>query len=256
MSQLPALDNQKLNPTRDYLRDVALAMGSLQRGFLEPQPHDWQHGLEVTLRGVSTQTFMAGGQPIRVLLDLVKDKVRMDGSFWKLESYSGAELFNNFKSWLETHNLSVKLEEPVFRTGRYDHGQSQNYAAALWWMHRQLQIIKADISYGETSPILLYPHHFDLAMSWFPHDDERQITIGFSTSDESVAEPYIYATVYPEPDGLAELMADRLPAEAYWQKRGFSGGVLPYAKLQQSDQPAELLKQFVGQLMAYAAANY
>lgn len=252
---LPELKPADLKSSRDYLRDVALAMGSLQRGFLPVSPRDWQHGLEVTMRGIATQEFIVGNERVKVLLDLVKNKIRLDGVNWNIDEYSGAELFKNFKSWLESKGIQVKLEEPEFTGGTYDPVQGEAYAETLWWLHKQFQIIKAEISSGITSPILLYPHHFDLSLVWFPYDDDKQVSIGFSTGDETVSEPYVYLTLYPEPKGFDKMLSEKLPEEAYWQKDGFSGAILTYSKMRSHPHPDELLRRFVGQLSSYAVAN-
>jgi hypothetical protein len=251
---LTALSYDDLAPTRDYLRDVALAMGSLQRGFLPPSAHDWQHGLEVTMRGLSTQPFIVNGQEIQVVLDLVTNKVRLGETYWQLDEYSGAEIFKNFKVWLEAKNIKVELEQPEFIGKQFDPGQAKDYAGALWWANKQFQIIKARMSPGMTAPILLYPHHFDLSLVWFPYDDEdeRQVSIGFSTGDETVTEPYIYLTVYPASDELKNV---NLPPGAYFQQQGFTGFVLPYIQLQQSQDPEALLHSFTEQIISDVIPN-
>lgn len=235
---------KELAPTRDRLRDAALVLGKLQQAFLPKHPRDWQRGLEVTMRGISTQTFMIGGTETRASIDLVRHKVRLGGSKWRLDEYDGPELFKNVRVWLESQGVKVTLEEPEFGGGkgqRFDAEQATAYAEALWWLDKQFRDLKASLTEGMTSPILLYPHHFDLSLVWFPHDDERQLTIGWSTGDETIAEPYVYLTAYPEPTGFTEL---KLPAGTYWQKDGFSGAILPYAILQASGQPAVLFERF------------
>jgi hypothetical protein len=254
MTQLPHLESKLLAATRNYLRDVTLAMGSLQRAFLPANPHDWQHGLEVTMRGISTQAFEANDKEERAILDFMKNEIRLDGKRWSLGESSGKEIFEQFKTWAETKNTEAVLEVPEFMGGKFDADQCSKYAHALWWMDEQFKDIKAGLSTGLAAPVLLYPHHFDLSLVWFPHDDQKQAGLGFSTGDEIVAEPYLYLTLYPEAD-FAKYIQDRLPSEAYWQAEGFSGGVLPYAKLQAAESPEELLASFVGPTLANVVAN-
>src|SRR4051812_25427063 len=104
MSDLPRLDSQKLHPTCDYLRDVALVLGSLQRAFIPPHPREWQHGLEINMRGLSTQEFTIAGRPVRASLDLVKHKVRLAGNIWLLEEYAAPEIMHNIRLWLESQH--------------------------------------------------------------------------------------------------------------------------------------------------------
>ena len=243
MNKLPILKIDDLEPTRDYLREVALVLSSLQRGFMPKHPRQWQYGLEVTLRGLSTQPFLASGEELRASLDLVKHTVRLAGSKWPLHEYAPPEILNNVKAWLASRGLDVALDEPKFTPGvaRFDTAQADAYAEALWWLDKQFRILKDQLSAGVTAPILLYPHHFDLSLVWFPYDDERQLAVGWSTGDETIPEPYVYLTAYPEPAGFTGI---KLPPEAYWQKEGFSGAILPYAKLQASPDPASLFQHF------------
>lgn len=241
--KLPSLQYEDLLPTRDYLREVALVLGSLQRAFLPKHPRDWQHGLEINIRGLITQPFTVGGDEIRASLDLVRHKVRLGDSFWSLKEYAAPEIFNNIRSWLESRGENATLEQPKFEKHiqHYDSHQASLYAEALWWIDIQFRALKANIAEGMTSPILLYPHHFDLSLVWFPHDDERQLAIGFSTGDDTIAEPYLYLTAYPEPGGFTTL---HLPDGAHWQTAGFSGAILPYSVLASSDEPEQLFRDY------------
>ncbi len=246
--QLPVLEIDKLEPTRDYLREAAMVLSSLQRAFLPKNSHDWHYGLEVSLRGITTQPFLAASEETRASVDLVRHNVRLNGSKWALYEYAAPEILNNLRAWLSARGVEAKLEEPKFVSGtvQFDTEQADAYAAALWWMEAQFRDIKAGLKAGITSPILLYPHHFDLALTWFPFDDERQLSLGFSTGDETIKQPYIYLTAYPEPVSFTSIP---LPDDAHWQTAGFSGAILPYAKLQASAQPEELLQKFVTKIV-------
>jgi hypothetical protein len=188
-SKLPALSIDKLKPTRAHLRDIALVMGSLQRGFLPETPRYWEHGLEVTMRGFSTQEFKVNGEAVRGVVDLVRQNIRLAGSAWPIEDYSGEELMRNVKVWLESRGAAIELDEPELSGSPavYNPKQAAAFAEALWWIDERFRALKSSLA-GETSPVLLYPHHFDLALSWCPKD--VQFTIGWSTGDENVAEPY------------------------------------------------------------------
>lgn len=243
MTDLPKLIPEKLIPTRDYLRDIALSVGSLQRGFLPEHPREWQHGLEVKMRGFGSQMFMVNDEDKLVLVDLVRHKIRIDQLNWKIDEYSGLEIFNNFKVWLQNSGQTVELERPEFsKSNVYEKDQASAYAEALWWLDHQFKDVKAGLKEGVSSPVLLYPHHFDLALNWFPWDDERQINVGWSTGDEFVLEPYVYLTIFPVSDKQINI---KLPNGAYWQTEGFSGVILPYEILRKQSQPDKLLGSLV-----------
>lgn len=246
MTELPLLIPEDFYPTRDYLQNAAHAIGSLQRAFLPKDPHDWQYGLEIYMRGISTQPFGLKGVETRALIDFVSQKVRIGETGWAFEEYSGPEIFKNLKVWLESQKIKADLEAPEFSNNAvYDPKQATLYAEVLWWLDRQFRGIKAGLAGGLSAPILLYPHHFDLSLVWFPWDDERQLSLGWSTGDEHIREPYMYFTAYPEPPKFTDL---ELPEAAYWQKKGFSGAILNYAELSAANDPADLLQTFAYEL--------
>ena len=116
----------------------------------------------------------------------------------------------------------------------------------------------------ETSPIQVWPHHFDLSMLWLPGekiegqdpDDEeysdKQMNFGFTFGDEGIPEPYFYVTAYPLPDAFADM---KLPAGTHWQTEGFNGAVLLYETLLQSSDPYGYLLSLWDGLLAKGRAE-
>jgi hypothetical protein len=111
----------------------------------------------------------------------------------------------------------------------------------------------------ETSPIQLWPHHFDLSMLWLPGEkiagqdpeneeySDKQMNFGFTFGDEGIPEAYFYVTAYPFPDGFPSVP---LPAGTSWQTEGFSGAVLPYRLLVESSDPNGYLLDLWNGLLA------
>ena len=111
----------------------------------------------------------------------------------------------------------------------------------------------------ETSPIQLWPHHFDLSMLWLPGtkipgqdpDDEehsdKQMNFGFSFGDDGIPEPYFYVTAYPLPDNFPDLA---LPPGAHWKSEGFSGAVVGYHDLSATADPEDYLLRLWDVLLA------
>ena len=116
----------------------------------------------------------------------------------------------------------------------------------------------------ETGPIVLWPHHFDLAMLWFsgrlvpdqdpddPEYSDEQMNFGFATGDDYVKDPYFYITAYPMPDGLLET---ELPDGAYWMTDGLTAAILPYAELTTRDDPFGLVDDFLTSVYAAGSAK-
>ncbi len=248
MDSPPLLITEDLNPTRNYLQDVVKVLGSLQLAFLPVNEHDWHYGLQVTSRGISTQELTIGGLQIKASLDLFRSKVRIGDTNWLLEDYDAPEILNNIWAWLAAHDQNVELEAPKFsvETSSFDAKQATNYANALWWLEARFKTVKSSLATGLASPILLYPHHFDLSLSWFPRNDSQQFGLGFSTGDDTIKEPYLYLTLYPE---AVNFTSSKLPPGAYWQTAGFSGAILPYRALQMAEDSEALFKRYAALML-------
>jgi hypothetical protein len=105
----------------------------------------------------------------------------------------------------------------------------------------------------ETSPLQLWPHHFDISMLCLPgeqipgqdpaneEDSDKQMNLGFTLGDEGIPEPYFYVTAYPLPDALPDTL---LPEGSYWHTSSFTGAALLYKTLLQQDDPSTYLLEF------------
>jgi hypothetical protein len=143
----------------------------------------------------------------------------------------------------------------------YDVGAVDRYRRSINWLAGVFAAFQGALR-EETSPIQIFPHHFDLAMNWFsgrlvpgidPADEEsadEQMNFGFVTGDASIDEAYFYTTAYPQPGGWGELT---LPEGAYWHTEGWTGAILPYSMLVDSSEPAEKLLAYLRGLQAQGA---
>jgi hypothetical protein len=156
--------------------------------------------------------------------------------------------------------IAVEIDRSLFADeslGVVDRAAAKNCGQALVNIDRVFKQFKAELS-GETGPVQLWPHHFDLALLWFsgrkvpgvdPTDEENadeQMNFGFSTGDEGMPAPYFYATAYPWPAGITDAA---LPAGAVWHTESWKGALLMYESLVGADQPEE-------KLLAYLRAAY
>jgi hypothetical protein len=143
--------------------------------------------------------------------------------------------------------------------GRYSATCASAIAGAWADVTRAMTALRAGIR-EETSPIQVWPHHFDLSMVWLPGETipgqnpndaenaDKQMNFGFTLGDGLVAEPYFYVTAYPSPEAFASLA---LPVGTTWRTSGFTGAVLPYASLLASRDPhGYLLDLWNGLLVA------
>ena len=136
--------------------------------------------------------------------------------------------------------------------------QSKLMGQVLCSVATEMETFRAGIR-EETSPIQLWPHHFDLSMIWLPGEkipgqdpmneeySDKQMNFGFAFGDESIPEPYFYVTAYPTPD---EMAAIQLPSGSEWKTDGFSGAVLTYRSLLEASDPSSYLQDVWSRLLA------
>src|SRR5262249_57852622 len=91
------------------------------------------------------------------------------------------------------------------------------------------------------SPILLGPHHFDIA-TLLDFGESRTIGVGLSPGDSSYAEPYFYVSPSPVPKDRS---GPALPV-GHWHSQGWFGAVLTGSET----TGAEIAETFVTAAMA------
>lgn len=138
-----------------------------------------------------------------------------------------------------------------------------DFAYNLWKAQLEaditFQIFKGRFT-GKSSPVQLFWHSFDLALTFFSGRtvppaskmdnvskeaySHEVISFGFWAGDDNIDEPAYYSYVYPEPKNLTD--DSLMPAEAFWnrQERG-SLAILTYRDLQNSPDPRQSLLLFM-----------
>lgn len=257
----PALSLTDWRRTRDTLHGYCRLLGWVRRQSSPRQRH-WNHvTLQVAAEGLTTTPVPAGDAIFELRLDLVGHRLQIASSRGEapgaeLTGQSTADLLKTIVSGLSDLGLTVDLESADFadeHPGEWDRASIRRFWSGLVQIDSVFKTFKGRQRL-ETSPVRLFPHHLDLALSWYsgrlipgqePRDEDaadEQMTFGYSTGDYTIAEPYFYATAYPEPPGF---VGSQLPAEGHWQQDGFSGAVLPYAELVSAPQPNDLLRRFL-----------
>jgi len=269
MSQhLPTLSLNDWNPTRDTLHQYARIIGKIRGRYMPKSKHWWHITLSVSARGLTTTPFPVSGQQLDLTLDLATHRLVMEsGSGWSvslsLVGQSAAGLSRQIGAVLASQGIELPKDTlQVFdgeETLAYDREAVDRYRRAIGWIDMVFKTFKGGLR-EETSPVQLFPHHLDLAVNWFsgrlvpgvdPADEENadeQMNFGFVTGDGSVSDAYFYSTAYPAPDNWSNL---ELTGGAYWHTEGWTGALLPYSALVKSDQPQQLLLDYLQALQAH-----
>jgi hypothetical protein len=266
--EFPPLPLDGWKTTRDTLHGYSKVLGRIRRTFTPRQKHWWHASLRVTDSGITTGEIPAperDGNPhdndlFEINLDLRQNRLMVTtswGVWWEMPISGQPPLtfYNQVQAALETMGIFVEYDRSDLEAvdTPYDVSTAGAYAQALSSINAVMNQFKAEL-HGETSPVQLWPHHFDLALMWLtgrrvpgidPANEEyadEQMSFGFSTGDGGIPEAYFYATAYPWPDGI---ILKSLPPGAQWHLQGWNGALFLYESLVHADQPEMRLLHFL-----------
>jgi hypothetical protein len=269
--QPPSLMLSEWQPTRDVLRQYSRIIGEIRGRYMPKSKHWWHIALSVSARGLTTTPFPVAGQSLELILDLTNHQLAIDSSDgWSnslpLNGQSEAGLSRGISAALTAAGLEVEPDLLATFDGEvvlpYDVAAVDRFRRVINWVDGAFKAFKGGLR-EETSPVQVFPHHFDLAMNWFsgrlvpgvdPADEERadeQMNFGFVTGDESIPDAYFYATAYPAPDDWTNL---ELAEGAYWHTQGWTGAVLPYAAVAAASSPTDLLTEYLSRVQTHGAS--
>lgn len=247
--------------TRDALHDYARVLGAVRREMTPPRKHWWHITLQANARGLTTTPIPAGDRTVEIVLNPLRQRLEIDTSRGWHSTIDLAELSQRDTAGRlrdELRNAGVDapdLSATTWQDAAHEYAReaSRSYWDALTQIDSVFRRFKGSLR-EESGPVQIFPHHFDLSLNWFsgrlvpgkdPDDEEsadEQINFGFVTGDASISEAYIYATAYPQPDGIIEVS---LPDGAYWHTEGFTGAILPYRELVGDDDASGRLLEFL-----------
>lgn len=260
----PSLHPEDWAPTRETLHQRIRVVGSIARGLAVAHPHWWHVALLPDGTDLVTRPLHGPDGHFTVTVDLAGHTVFVEGGGTVPLAGTGGEFLGGMAAALAAVGVDVPLDPADYVSqDEYDPAAVERYTAVLTGLAPLLEGA-AGSRPGRHSPAQLWPHHFDLAATWFsgrlvpdvdPLDVENAtelVGLGFSTGDATIAEPYCYAYAYPTPEGLSDAV---LPTPAAWHDEGFTGGVLPYAEAMESGDPTGAISAFWRTFLAEAAAR-
>ena len=234
---LPTLANWEA--TRDALHQIALVVGAVRVACIDPLPNDLQFSLDVTSTGLSTGRMRCGGfldfdfAEGRLTFSRCESVVfTLDATGFSQQSLA-RRLLNLFGDCGYSIDPSMKhiTHDSIFAI---DPDIAADYMTTLDAIHTALARFRAKLG-GWMSPLVLWPHHFDMAFIYFPtsgideHSDP-QIAFGFAPFSPGLERPYIYAYAWSEPTGYAQVPLDA-PAVAITE--GYTGLYAAYDDLRE-----------------------
>ncbi len=255
----PAIPLHDWRETRDTLHQRARAVGAIPRALADPHPHWWHISLRAGPDGLSTVPLQGvRAQGVRIVLDPHRHTIRFG------DEEIAADLPMGEIAGRLAAAFGVSLDpEDLASPERYDRAAVARSAMALDSVVAVFDGFRDRLA-EHTSPVHMWPHHMDLALTWFsgrtvpdtdpadPDINREQASIGFSTGDEGTAEPYFYGIAYPFPEDLADA---ELPGAARWITGAYTGALLPYAAVIDTPDPKATLRSFLEAFYSAAAGR-
>jgi hypothetical protein len=242
--RLPALAHWET--TRDGLHQASQVLKQVRLLVADPLPHSLHYSLQVVPQGISTGVLPSGGE---LALDFQRSAVsyRRDGSAAEipLAGHSLASLAPAVSEMLRQAGIELSLpyeklnEAALFQI---DPALAADYAHVLYSVFTATARFRARLL-GSLSPIVIWPHHFDLSFLWFATQEASEqaphMNFGFAPFSPGLERPYLYAYAWPIPSGLLDL---KLPAPGYWHTTGWTGVVIPYDEIAKSSDPEGIIE--------------
>lgn len=257
-TRFPELDTDVMRDARDALHAYARVLGGWLATIRTRRKHWWHTSLRPSLAGLTTGVVRAGVD-FELELDFVASQLRVRTMEKAVTEDLTGQSAARIASWLDETLAAIGVDPSLapgdeVRGDRQFVGYSPGYTSSLRDALASVAAALEDFRAGireETSPIQVWPHHFDLSMVWLPGDKvpeqdpadeehaDKQMNFGFLFGDEGIDEPYFYVTAYPLPDALPKI---ELPAGTTWRSHGFNGAVLLYKDLLAMKDPAAYLQ--------------
>jgi hypothetical protein len=270
---LPELHLAEWRPTKDTLHLYAQIVGKIRLATTPKQNQWWNVPLYVDVRGLTTRRLHHHGVTFDISFDFVDHELVVrtaDGrtrSFALVDGLSVGAFDAQLHAILTELGVDVAIREQPYGVPMttpfaqdtehvsWDRDAVERYAAVLDWSDRVLTEF-ASWFCGKTSPVHLFWHSFDLAVTRFngrkapPFEGdlvareayaEEVISFGFWAGDDNVPDATYYSYTAPEPPGLR----DEPLAHGAWVASGNGSlAVLAYEQVRMANDPRQTLLDF------------
>jgi Family of unknown function (DUF5996) len=276
--QLPALALDEWEATKNTLHLWVQIVGKVRMASTAPRNHWWHVPLYVDVRGLTTRRMHSpDGITFQVDFDFVDHRLVVRTNRGAVESFalvdglSVAAFDDELHATLRRLGIDVAIREVPFGLpmttsfpadrdhASYDSSAVERFWRILDWTDAILEEF-AGWYCGKTSPVHLFWHSFDLALTRFsgrsaptrPELDavnretysHEVVSFGFWAGDPRVDEPSYYGYAAPEPSDLRS--RPLRPEQAQWiELGGGSLAVLSYEKVRTAADPRATLLAFL-----------
>ena len=277
-AELPALPLTEWEPTKRTLHLWSQIVGKVRMASTAPRNHWWNVTLYVDVRGLTTRRMHAAdGVTFEIRFDFVDHRLVVETNRGEVESFpledglSVAVFDEQLHATLAGLGIDVAIRETPFGVpmttpfpddrehASYDRDAVERFWRIVDWTDGVFEEFSGWYC-GKTSPVQLFWHSFDLAVTRFggkrapalegadPVTQEAYshevVSFGFWAGDDDVREPTYYSYTAPEPEGLRD--SPLHPAEAFWAEQGSGSlALLRYEAVRTATAPRHVLLAFL-----------
>ena len=280
-TELPELNYDKWIDTRITIHLIFQIIGKSKLSYTPRKNHWWYITIHPSSRGFSTYNIPLndGMDVLDIHFDIEEQSVLLessDGTSIDLDLSSSptvADFYTSYMTALAGFGLEPKfIKKPldmdvttpfdeITNYHHYDWDAIKEFWKAMTWSKNVFQEYSGRF-YGQTCPVHIYWHSFDLAVTRFSGKklpatgskegrllerdtySHEQISSGFWAGDSKVPQPMYYSYTFPAPEGLNEETLE--PSEANWiDSNGSPMAVLSYETVRTSENPRKTLLQFL-----------
>ena len=279
---LPPLPIEEWEDTKNTLHLFFQIIGKIRLKLFPKTNHWWHVTLYLSPRGMTTRPIPYGNMIFEIEFDFIDHKLVIktsEGGYeaFSLVNISVAEFYNKVFSTLGELGIDQKIvatpyDVPFSKTpfesdnehSSYDKEYVNRYWKILIQINSVFEEFRAEFT-GKSTPVHLYWHHADLAVTRFSGKRGPELTsgtnadreayshevisFGFWAGDDNVRAPAFYSYTYPEPEGLAS--EPLMPEKALWNTDNGAMAVLMYDDIRVMDDPRQAILDFMES--AYAA---
>jgi hypothetical protein len=271
---LPELHLADWRPTKDTLHLYCQIVGKIRLATTPPRNHWWNAPLYVDVQGLTTRRLHHNDTTFQINFDFVAQSLVVrthDGesrSFALADGVPVADFDAQLHQALGELGVDVEIKEDPFGVpmttpfpqdrehASWDRDAIERYSSILDLSDSVFEEFSGWFS-GKTSPVHLFWHSFDLAVTRFsgrpapPIDadavtreaySQELISFGFWAGDDNIPDAAYYSYTSPEPEGLRD---QPLPAGDWIDSGSGSLAILPYDSVRTAPDPRATLLAFM-----------
>lgn len=270
----PSLPLEAWEDSKETLHRYAQIVGKIRLRYAPFRNHWWHVTLYVSPRGLTTGPIPYGYTTFEISFDLLDNRLVVStsdggGFSFALDDLPAAGFYRKLFDGLRALGIDASINPTPFDLDDAaaldenvlhcvcDREYVRRYCRVLVQVDQVFKQFSGRFL-GKTSPVHLFWHSFDLAVTRFsdrrveqPEDvdpvtreaySHEVISFGFWPGDRNVREPTFYSYTAPEPTGLTN--EPLRPKAAHWTPEGGTA-LLPYEAVRNGESPEETLLDFL-----------